>query len=940
MQDNISAATIIETTLSLSPSERVEYLNALGRSADLDAAVVEAASSLESCLDALRTAGAFHAHAALTPTATKKLEPGKLDNYTLGELLGSGGFSDVYAATQLLPVEREVAVKVLRPGQGGEGVAARFALESQALAQLEHPNIASIFDAGETEIGQPFFVMERVHGSSITEFCKARSLSLDARLELFRAVCDAVEYAHTRGIIHRDLKASNILVSDRLAKPLVKVIDFGIAKAVESGNQAPITVHGDFLGTPTSMSPEQLGVISMPLDTRTDVYSLGMLLYEMLTDLHPLNTGSSEAALMTAWRYANGDASIQKPSRRCRDSMTNTRSFARALRGDLDWIVFRAIRQQPADRYQSVVGFKADLERFARHEPVSAGPPSMTYRSTKFIRRHWIFLTAGFLIAASVLTALLQTNAERRLTEQALKDLTTVADFQGQMLADLDPYVLGRDLRDGFEAQFSVNSDRFDAQLREQLRRVNYTDLSRQFINTSILSRAGHTLETRFAEQPNVASRLRQSLGHVYLSLGLRTSATKEFEMALALHELSADSDPYRKLTLLGDLANAYDQNGRYDEALTSATMRVEYGLGFLDNAHPQYLEALSDLASVHISFGNYGEAERLQKLAIDGYEKVYGPNHAKLLDELHEYATIIHHQGRLDESLRLREEILAAKEQILDPLDNRLIISLIGLGSIHHHLGNLTEARSFIDEAFDRRRLVLGDDHPRTLSLYNRMAALAFDQGDMTTAERLARDALERFDRLPEADEPRRLLIRETLGRILGTLDKTDEALAILQQAYDDSVRFQGADNPETLGALFSLASMNLLAGNFTEAGAQLEAIHDGYLQTWGPDHPRYAMLLVGLAAVDTNEQVYQRAESRLAQAETIYTAKLGTTEHRLIANLLVRQAELLQATGNMQSALTKLRRAAAMYQALGQQREASKLEHRVRDYSRRSSS
>ena len=936
MAENINAAAIIDATLTLSPSARDTFLNSLDPSVSNGAELSQAIASISNCLAALRTAGGLEAHAALEAQPDTPFVPGKIEHYELGDILGSGGFAEVYAARQLKPVERDVALKVLRSGRDGDMITERFMAEQQALAQLEHPSIAAVFDAGETETGRPFFAMEKVQGTSITDYSRQGEVSLRERLRLFVDVCEAVEYAHTRGIVHRDLKPSNVMVSDTLDTPRVKVIDFGIAKAIDRSSSAgdPITIDGQMLGTPTSMSPEQLGVIDTPVDRRADVFALGMLLYELLTDTTPFDDPTTEATLISAWRYAREEISLPQASRRVATSGTHTRSFARALSGDLDWIITKAIQQNPIDRYQSVADLRRDIIRYVKHQPVTAGPPSFIYRSKKFLRRNWLALSTTLVVVLSLAGALAQTTLERRLTEKAVHDLTRVTAFQSQMLSDLDPYFLGRDLQAGFEQQLKIAAPLQSSLIDQTLQRINYTDLGRQFIESTILTRAVNALSA-LSDQPNVVSQLQQSLGRVYLGMGLRKRAVEQFESALSLYDVHEGADHRQKLTLLRDLAEAYDQNGDYDKALAIATSRIQYANTHFTKDQAEFLEAASDLASVHISFGNYAEAERLQAEANLGFLSLYGPKSEKALGEQHEYATIIHHQGRLQESLTQREQILAVRERILDPLHQDLILSYIGMGSILHHLGQLSRAEEFMQEAYSRRRQSLGEDHPRTLSLYNRLGALAFDQGRLAEAEQILREALQRYDRAPELDQPRRLLVMESLGRTLGAMGKTEESIEVLEKAHKTSVAFQGANNPETLGALYSLAMMNAEAGKQKQATEQYLIVQKGYLEILGADHPRYAALLISMAALDVEKQELTRAHELFEQARAILDARFPGSNHPFRARFYAERARLFELLGRQQAAREDLVAGRDMYNQLGRHEVAADLDTRLRQLS-----
>ena len=355
------------------------------------------------------------------PRLEGSLESGqRVDSFEVRKLIGEGGMGEVYLAEQTEPVRRNVALKLIKLGMDSKSVLARFEIERQALAMMNHPGIAKIYDAGTTDRGQPYFAMEHIEGLSITRFCDTSRATTNERISLFLDVCDAIQHAHQKGVVHRDLKPPNILVTGKGASRLPKVIDFGLARAIEGplSHGTAVTERGQLLGTPEYMSPEQLSGVPEDIDTRTDVYSLGVVLYELLAGTCPfpnLRDKSSDEMrrrirevdpVRPSIRVATSGNEVKTIARLRR---TQARKLASCLRGELDWITMKAIEKDRDRRYQTVAELIADLRRFQNGEPVAAGPPSTAYRVRKFVRRHRTVVAAAILVAASIVAALIAT---------------------------------------------------------------------------------------------------------------------------------------------------------------------------------------------------------------------------------------------------------------------------------------------------------------------------------------------------------------------------------------------------------------------------------------------------------------------------------------------------------------------------------------------------
>ncbi|NNE07090.1 MAG: serine/threonine protein kinase [Gemmatimonadetes bacterium] len=633
-------------------------------------------------------------------TATKKIrvepvldrmepeaDPTQIDKYKILGRLGEGGFGDVFEAEQTEPFHRKVALKVVKAGMDTRAVLDRFEVERQALAHMSHPGIARVFDAGTTERGRSYFVMELVDGRSITQYADSSKLSIAERLDLFRSVCDAVRHAHQRGIIHRDLKPSNILVTSENGKPLVKVIDFGIAKATGGGlsNETMFTEEGVFVGTPEYMSPEQAGM-GGDIDVRTDVYSLGVLLYELLTGALPVDAKTLRSSSIARMQEIIQSESARRPSTRMEGEGSADRAanrsatparLARELRGDLDWIVLKALEKERDRRYESASALAMDIERYERDEPVEAGPPSVGYRARKFAKRYRVPLAVAGIVLASIGYAFFETNRQRVVAERALEEAEEMSRFLTSMLSAADPRSEGKDV--------TVRA---------------------------MLEKGAGTVREDFAERPLVKARLLFTIGKAFHSLGLFQDGRPFLEEAVATREdLLPDDDPDLAFTN-NVFGMTLFQLGEMPEARAHYQRAIDVWKNAYGTEHQNVATALNNLANTYWATGEYDEALPIMRMSLAIREKVRGPDHLDVAQSLNNLGALAATTGDFAGSAEYFERALVIREKRLPPDHPDISQTIYNIGTTKMMAGDHAGGVPYFERALAVQEKTLGPKH------------------------------------------------------------------------------------------------------------------------------------------------------------------------------------------------------------------------------------
>jgi len=822
--------------------------------------------------------------------------PELIGPYRILETLGEGGMGTVYLAEQTKPIHRRVALKIIKLGMDTKSVIARFETEREALALMNHPNVARVFDAGTSEQGRPYFVMEHVAGIPITEYCDKHRLSTEDRLKLFADVCAAVQHAHQKGIIHRDLKPSNVLVTEIDGKASAKVIDFGIAKATQQklSEHTYFTQQGQLIGTPAYMSPEQAGAVPAgaayaDIDTRTDVYSLGVILYELLVGALPFDPQSLRSAGFSGMQRIVREVDPPKPSTRLAGMgassttvadlrQTSLHTLARKLRGDLDWVVMKCLEKDRARRYDTVSDLIAEVQRYLRNEPVVAGPPSASYRMKKFVRRNKLpvvavagivlALTAGLVVSdlqrrravrAEELAAIRLTDSETARDEaiKARDESDTVTQFLSDTLASVDPGKEGKDVT-----------------VRE------------------VFDKSAETIGEKFHDKPLIEARLRHTIGWTYRGLGLFEPAQAHLAEAAAIYTRELGPRDRRTLGATGAHAAVVGDQGHFSQAEAAQRSTLEIHRRVLGEEHPETLASMNNLAISLSNQGRYADAEMLHRQTLEIRRRVLGEEHPSTLRSMNSLASSLLDQGRYAEAEEVRRRALEIGRRVLGEEHLDTLAFMSSLASSLHAQGRNAEAEELRRQTLEIQRRVLGEEHPNTLRSMNNLAISIFNQGRYAEAEELYRQTLEIQRRVLGEEHPDTLTSINNVAGIFDAQGRHAEAETLHRQTLEIQRRVLGEEHPETLTSMHNLANSLNNQGRYAEAETLCRQTLEIQRRVLGEEHPDVAWSLFGLASVLKETQRWEEAEPLCRQAESIWAASLPAehSNRRANANLLGR--------------------------------------------------
>jgi serine/threonine protein kinase len=655
------------------------------------------------------------------------LKPGdRIGRYKLLQQIGEGGCGVVFMAEQEEPVRRQVALKIIKPGMDTKSVIARFEAERQALALMNHANIAKVFDAGATDSGRPYFVMELIRGVKITDYCDQNSLKTEERLKLFIQVCQAIQHAHQKGIIHRDLKPSNVLVTTSLqGEAMPVVIDFGIAKATTNQRLTDKTLFTAFemlIGTPAYMSPEQAALTNVDVDTRSDIYSLGVLLYELLTGAPPFDSGELLQAGLDEIRRVIREQEPARPSTRlskmtqadlttvAKRRQSEPPKLIRAVAGDLDWIALKALEKDRTRRYETANGLALDVQRFLNNEVISARPPSALYKFQKTMLRNKLLFIGIGVIALFLVGSLIVVSASLAKERQARRESQEVKQFLEKMLQGVGPSVaLGRDT----------------TMLRE------------------ILDQTSEQVGQQLTNQPVVEAELRSLIGQIYFEIAHYDQAETMQRAALVINREVFGPKSKETAAALNDLGVTYWKEGKQPEAEAAHTEALAIRRRLFGNENADVATSLSHLADVYRHYQRPTEAEPLARESLAIREKLFGKESLEAAASLRVLSILMGDEGKWSESEAMAQEVLAIRRKQLGPEHQLIAASLADVAWAAGHQGKLDEVESLQREAVKMQRKLLGDSHPASVDSLQNLYETLESEGKSAESQQILNDAL-----------------------------------------------------------------------------------------------------------------------------------------------------------------------------------------------------
>jgi serine/threonine protein kinase len=826
----------------------------------------------------------------------------RIGPYKLLQKVGEGGMGVVFMAEQEDPVRRLVALKIIRRGMDSEQVIARYEAERQALAMMDHPNIARVLDAGTTDAGRPFFVMELVQGVSITEFCNGNRLTTRERLELFIPVSQAIQHAHQKGIIHRDIKPSNVMITLYDGKPAAKVIDFGVAKAVEQAftDRSMFTQFGTVMGTFEYMSPEQAEMDAPGVDTRSDVYSLGVLLYELLTGTTPLERRKLMGMVYVEILRRIREENPPRPSSRLKaskdtlvaiaaQSKTEPERLTKLIRGELDWIVMKAIEKDRTRRYETASALCRDIRHYLDGVVVEACPPSAAYLMKKFAWRNRASLATVVSFAVLlVVGAMLSVRQAIRATEA---EAAAIRQAERAKRAE-ERSSLERDRALAAEAQARAVSEKAEGAAAEARAVLSFFQdrvlsaarpegleggLGKDATIRKAIDGAEPKIAAAFSNQPRTEASIRSVLGDTYYYLGEPAIAARQGERALELRTAELGPDHPDTLNLQNSLALAYWAAGQHGRAIPLLERAAEVRSARLGAEHPDTLATQNNLAIAYQAAGVVDRAIPLLERTAAACSSRLGAGHPDTLAAQNNLANAYRVAGRLEQALPLSERTVAAQAARLGADHPATITGRNILANVYRDTGQNERAIPILEQTLAVGTAKLGFDHLRVLITRSILASAYLSAGWPDRSIRLLEGTAAAQAARLGADHPDTLASRTSLANAYREAGRNDLAIPMLEQTLTTQTARLGAEHVGTLVTRKSLARSYGYAGWSDRSIRLLEGTAAAQAARLGADHPDTLATQNDLAVAYREAGQHGRAILLLERTLAMRKAKLG---------------------------------------------------------------
>ncbi|MFO0810723.1 MAG: serine/threonine-protein kinase [Gemmataceae bacterium] len=873
--DDISRAAFLERGCASDPDlrARIESLlaeHAATRSIPQPSATVH-----------YETEGTADGHGPTTdhvgPPIRREASPGSLiaSRYRLVRPLGEGGMGTVWLADQITPVKRQVAVKLIKAGMDSARVIARFEAERQALALMDHPHIARVFDGGTISDGRPFFVMEFVEGQPLTSYCDSLRLTIPQRLNMFIQVCAAVQHAHQKGVMHRDLKPSNVLVTTIDGIPVPKVIDFGLAKALQAGvipDAGFETAFGSVLGTPLYMAPEQAGPDPTDIDTRADVFALGVLLYELLTGSTPIDQATASRAGIGEILRLVREVDPPTPTKRMAgiDTLpsiaaargTDPARLARSVRGDLEWVTMKCLEKDRGRRYDTVNALAADVRRHLADEPVLAGRPSRWYSARKFVRRNRGPVAAVGLVALALVAGVIGTAVGLAEACRQRDAATTARDNEAS--AKLVAVTRLAQVEAGVELFASVFDD-LNPNLEEREKKP-----LRAIIGDR-LERVAATLALEGVADPLGVAKMQATLGRSFEGLGRYPAAVTALEKAAAARAAGLGPSHPDTLHTQYNLGRAYQSAGRLDLAipLLEGSLKSSEAGGESVANNTQLLR--NQLGEAYIAGGRPKDAIPLIERTLADREATYGATHHLTLTSRNNLAEAYWANGRLDLAIPLHERTLRDREATLGDSHAFTLVSRNNLASAYQDAGRLDLAIPLLEKNLKAKQAAHGEAHPSTLISANNLATAYREAHRVEEAVRLSESTLKAAEAVHGDEHPTTLVLRNNLGTAYRASGQFDLALPLMERTVAAAETKLGEAHPNTAKFRSNLLLVAIKTGRYAQAIAVAERLLAERRKRDGAESAGVAGQLAEISDELLKAQQFAAAEPYLRECLTV---------------------------------------------------------------------